>query len=220
MPKDNPGLIFDHHSGLDALVETGVLVHTSGGYDQSAFGHRSAHGANFKHITRRFGQGPHARENPVLDRFGKVTARGQQFIHKERISERPLVEAVRVRRAAAGQLYHRCVAKWSDRHSFQRGYIRQITQNDFERSDLAEVVTSIGGDREDAHLMDSAGKETDEVERGIIRPVDILNDQNRWFECAKQIGVRQVKYFIARCAHRDGFARSPVRSQTHFPQRP
>ena len=169
MTKYKPGLIFEHHSGLDALVESGVLVHAGGGCDQTAFGHHSAYGADFKHISRRFGQGPDPRENCVLDRFRNGTTRGQQFADEKWISERPLIEAIDISGATAGQLGHRGVAEGSDRHSFQRGYSRKITQYDFERPDLAEIVISIRGDRDDAHLMDSAGEEPNEVERGVVR---------------------------------------------------
>ena len=107
-------------------------------------------------------------------------AAGQGLGDEERVAAGPAVERGGVERLAGGERRHR-----RDRERRQRARaaaaaeVARSPSTIAQRVARAELVVAVGQHEERRHLPDAAAEELDEIERGRVRPVQVLEHGDR-----------------------------------------
>jgi hypothetical protein len=84
------------------------------------------------------------------------------------------VDAVRRR-----QLLDRLPRQRLDPEPLHRGARPQLAEHDPERVGEVQLVVAVGGDHERGHGLDSPAEQPKDVQRRFVRPVEVLDDQDR-----------------------------------------
>ena len=124
--------------------------------------------------ARACGQPRRAGQDGVAHALGqRGPAGGQRLGHVERVAARDTVELDGVDLVRLGQILHRPLRQRLEPQA-RDGRPRQLAQNSAERVGPAHLVVAVGEDDERRSGLDSAREQADEVERGAVGTVQIL----------------------------------------------
>ena len=130
--------------------------------------------------ARRRAQARGAGEHGVPDRVRDlVLARRQHLRDEERISRRLAVELVRVDAVRLGKRRHRRRREGLELEPLDRLAARELAEHEPERVGAVELVVAVAGENESGNALDPANEQLQDVERGLVRPVQVLDDQDR-----------------------------------------
>ena len=103
-----------------------------------------------------------------------VGSRGERFDDEERVAGRLAVELVRVNAVRLGELRDRPRREQDEFHPPDVLGRRQLSEHDPERMRRVELIVAVAGDDEDWHRLHPAGQQPEDVERRLVRPVQVL----------------------------------------------
>ena len=104
--------------------------------------------------------------------------RSQRLDDEERVAGGLAVELVRVDRVWFGELRDRRGRKRSELEPRDRLARSQLADHEPKRMRPVQLVVPVGGDDQGRNLLHSAGEQPQHVERGLVRPVHILEHED------------------------------------------
>jgi hypothetical protein len=104
--------------------------------------------------------------------------RSQRLDDEERVAGGLAVELVRVDGVWFGELRDRGGRKRSELEPRDRLARRQLADHEPKRMRPVELVVPVGGDDQGRNPLHSAGEQPQHVERGLVRPVHILEHED------------------------------------------
>jgi hypothetical protein len=129
-----------------------------------------------EHLSRAGRQPARPRVHRVADRRRHLAARaGEDLGHEERIAAGRLVHSLVGAPRAAGQLADRVLRQYGKADAADR-VVRQLAEDEPERVSRAQLVVAIGDDQQGGRLADTPAHVLEDVERGVVRPVHVLED--------------------------------------------
>ncbi len=90
------------------------------------------------------------------------------------------MERGRVKRPVADQIAHRPFRKWRQRDPARGGERGEIAEHESQRMAQTDLVIAIGQDHHRRDTLHTAAQEFEYIERGLVRPMYILEDHDRW----------------------------------------
>ena len=122
---------------------------------------------------------PHAGEHRLDDRGGDDVGRGGQHLgDEERVAAGDAVHGAGVGAGARGQAPHRRARQRRQRQPAHRAP-GQGAQQALQRMRRAELVVAEGQDEHRGHRLDPPRQVAEHVERRVVGPVDVLDDERR-----------------------------------------
>ena len=130
----------------------------------------------------------------IAHRLGDAFAvGGKRLGDEERIPVRPLVQDVGIDARARREIVRRPPAKaLHDRHAERAG--AELAEQCAQRMNARDFVVAVGRDHECRHRFEPSGDETKDVERRFVRPVNVLDQDDRrpGRELADELGRERV----------------------------
>ena len=147
--------------------------------DQPAFGLARNGGHQVRGAARRYRQPRQAGDHRIADRRRNLALRGgKHFGHEEGIAARHLVQAGRRAAGGGGQALDRAGAERRKLDAPHRGR-RQVADDRAQRMLVVHLVVAIADGQHHAQPVQPAAEELEKIERGVVGPVRILDDQHR-----------------------------------------
>ena len=203
-PPNRPQHLFDRHAGqlvperhglafLDdhprherAVEVTHVLTHR--GLEQPELGPRRHDRDCIENAARTVVERRGTRENCVADgRRNLVAARRERFGDEEGVPRRPGEEPLRIDVVRLGELSDGTERQPRHLQRRSRRSNRDACQCEAKRMRLDELVITVRRDDEGPRRADPPGQQQDEIERRLVGPVQILDNDQRW------LGVQLVE---------------------------
>ena len=119
-----------------------------------------------------------AGEHGVADGLGDLGVGGREHLgHVERVAGGPAMQLGGVDADRAGQLGHPLGGERRQRQSRRRA-AGQLAEDDPQRVARIELVVAIGDEHQRGEPLDAPGEQAQDVERGLVGPVEVLEDDD------------------------------------------
>ncbi len=164
-----------------ARLETGVEPVELGRDDlleQPELGSERDHGNRLEQPSRRRVEERHAREHGVANRLRQLpAARREDLGDKERVPERQSVDRIRIGPERRSEFSDRLQRETRHRqpHDARRG--RELAEDDAQRMVARDLVVAVRGDDERVRAVDAPPEHAQDIERGAVRPVHVLEHE-------------------------------------------
>ncbi len=120
-----------------------------------------------------------AREHGVADGGRDASgACGEHLDDEERIAAGRAIQRLRVDAVRLRQGGYRVLRKRSDREAAREPAGRQLAQDDPERMLRVDLAVAVADDHERGNRLDTASEQPEDVERRLVRPVRVLEDED------------------------------------------
>jgi hypothetical protein len=119
---------------------------------------------------------PERAAHPGRHRLG---LRRQRLSHEERITTRPVIQLIKVDRRPVRQPQHRRPRQYGQLQARDRAADRQLAEHDPQRMRVIELIIAIAAEQQRLNSLHATRNEPDNVERRLVGPVQILEDQHR-----------------------------------------
>ena len=120
-----------------------------------------------------------AGEHGIADGEWDLLFAGRQRLgHEERIACGLAIELLGVDAVRRSQFRHGCLRKWLELQPHDRAGGAELTEHDAQLV-REQLIVSVGDDDERRNGLQTAPDEPKDVERGLVRPVDVLEDDDR-----------------------------------------
>ena len=176
---DAPGSRFEH-ARAEALLEPlddGILVEC---LEKPELAARRYHGDGLEEPRRDGVEPRRTGEDRVAHGCRDlVWSRRERLDDEERVAAGLVEELVRVEAVRVGELRDRSRrerAELPPRYALAR---RELADDEPEWMGPVELVVAVGGDDQHRNRLDSAREEPEDVERRLVRPVDVLEHEDR-----------------------------------------
>ena len=167
------------HTRRDARVEPRVDL-AGECLDQPRLGVRRRDRNGVEHVSCAGREAPRSRENGVPHRRGDLRpTRGENLGHEECVAGRRAVELVRVDPVRLGESSNCVRGEGRKRHSAKGDGRCELTEHESQRVTRVQLLLPIAQGDHGADRLDAAGDEADHVERRLVRPVDVLDHDDR-----------------------------------------
>ena len=167
------------HTRRDALVEPRV-DRAGERLDQPRLGVRRRDRNGVEHVSCAGREAPRSRENGVPHRRGDLrSTRCENLSHEECVAGRRAVELVRVDPVRLGESSNCVRGEGRKRHSAKGDGRCELTEHESQRVTRVQLLLPIAQGDHGADRLDAAGDEADHVERRLVRPVDVLDHDDR-----------------------------------------
>jgi hypothetical protein len=179
VPELDAVVLGAQHPRADAFVEA-VERALGEGLEQPHFGALGDDGDRVEHRSGRGSETRRAGQDGVAHRHRHALGlRCEGLGDEERVAGGALVQ---LRGIGSG-----CRRQRGDRGRGQAGELqpgdgsdpRKLAEHDPQRVGAGHLLVSVAGDHQRRHLVDAAGEEPHDVERGLVGPVDVLEHEHR-----------------------------------------
>jgi len=148
--------------------------------DQPAFQSGRHDGQLVEHVLGRRVQPPDPGQHGIGDggRHLLTLRRGQQLVHEERIPRGERVQVSRIDRAARAELAHGVRRQPAQRQPPHVVAARRVAEQAIQRVRTAQLVVAVGEHEDGGQLGDPPDEVAQRVERRVVGPVHVLDDQH------------------------------------------
>jgi hypothetical protein len=178
VPEADERVVVPEHPGLETRVEERDVV-AGKPLEQPQLSLRWNDRHRVEQRARALAEAPRPREHRVANRVRNLgPARGEHLRHEERIPAGLPVQAVRDDAVRVRELGHRGARERQQLYARRRGR-RELAQHEPQPVRRAQFVVPVGGDDEHWGRLDPASEHPEHVESGLVRPVQILEHDDR-----------------------------------------
>ena len=188
--EDRSGPFRAEHAGRETLVEPFHLI-TGDRAEEPELRLRRDDRHRLEHRATRRRETGCTGEDGVPHRLGnRVDSGGESLDDEERVSAGLVVELVRVGTVRLGELCDRRRGEPGQPQAADRAARGQLAEDDPQRICELEPVVAVTGDRECGDPLDPADEQAKDVERGLVRPVDVLEHEHARGTSVQLLGQR------------------------------
>jgi hypothetical protein len=199
VPEADPAGLPLEHPGGHALVHIGGCG--TGRLDQQPSLHlRGHHRGRVQDLPGRWGQPGRPSQHRI--RHGgrdRLIPGGEDLGDKERVPPGPLVQRARVQPVRAGQHRHRLAGQGRQPQPAHQGRAGQVAGEQLHRVQRADLVVPVGDHQQDGGRTEPAGKEPEQVQGGLVGPVDVLDHQHGRHPALPQPFEQGTEQHLPRC---------------------
>ena len=178
MPERNRVAVCAQHPRGEAIVEVRQLA-GSDDLEQPELRPARHQSDHLEQPPRRLVQQRDAREHGVANRLGQVAACGGEDLgDEEGVAERQPVDRVGVGIERRRELTHGVEGEPRHRQPHDARRRRELAEHDAERMVARDLVVPVRGDDERVRAVDTAPEHAQDVERGTVRPVHVLEHEH------------------------------------------
>ena len=142
--------------------------------------------------VRAFGSRQRSREDRVADRGRYLAAPALKDLgNEERVARRFRVQIRRVDAVRGGKLLDCFRRERIEAEADDAGGRRQVAEGDAKRMRPLQLVGPVGDYNERAELLDPPSEQAEEVERCVVGPVDVLDDDDGLIPGAQFVDERR-----------------------------
>ena len=147
--------------------------------DEPDLGSRRSHRYRLDDGSRAGAERGRASQHGVADRLRDlVGVAGKHFGHEERVPGCHAIEIAGIGAVRLGELRNSSVRERLEAQAPDGGDSRKTSEDDAERVRGIELVVAIGRDHERGGVLDSSSDEPKDVERRLVGPVHVLEDED------------------------------------------
>jgi hypothetical protein len=178
VPERHARRLDDEHAGGQALVQTvGRIIGEC--LQEPELGLRRHDRDRFEEHGSGGAEPRGAGEHRVPDRLrDPLRAGGERFDDEERVAGGLAVELVGVDAVRLGELRDRPRREREELHPPDRPARCQLSEHDPERMRTVQLVVAVAGHDQGRHRLHPAGEQPQDVERRLVRPVHVFEDEH------------------------------------------
>ena len=211
VPEGDPARGHDQQATLLGRRQRGYPAGAGVGHehiDQPAVKRGRDDGQLLKHVLSRRVQAPDPRQHGIGDRGRNTLAlrRGEQLMNEERIPGCQREQVMRVDGASRAELPYGSLRQPAQRQMPDTVAAGRLAQQAMERVLAVQLVVAVGEDQDGRQVGDPPDEETQRVERRVVSPVNVLNNQNGRMLGPGQFGAQGGEYAVAVAAVGHGAA--------------
>jgi hypothetical protein len=177
MSKREQPALRDEHASSQAFVGS-VRVLRGRAFEEPRFDTRADHGRDIEHRLRRGREPRDAPEDRVADRQRQLEIAAQDLGHEEWIATGASVQGRHIDRPRADEQADCLFAqRWEGQPKACPG-CNQVAEHGSQRVIGDELVVTVSEHQEHVGAANSSPEEAQEVERGFVGPMDVLDDDD------------------------------------------
>jgi predicted nucleotidyltransferase len=179
VPEGDGSRLGPQHPGRQTLVQT-IGGFPGEGLQKPELGLRWDDRHGVEELPRRQAEPRGACEHGVTDGVRNLVLSGRQNLrHEERIAARVPVELVGIQVRRLGKLGDGRRRERLDLQTADDLVRRELAEHDPERMGAVDLVVAVAGENERGDRLEPSRQQPEDVERRLVGPVDVLEDEDR-----------------------------------------